>query len=1436
MNPSAAASKRKTRIIPLLALAALFSSTPHHAALAAQSLPQVDFDRMGTVGLGGAFAGFDLFDNSSVSFDPSTSTLLSRSSNGSLASLGSTNSGGAITAGCALGTTFYVGGAFSSVGGVSAANVAAYDTAKGAFAAVGSGGPNGEVLTMYCDESNNKVWVGGRFSSPGSSVAVWDTSANSWSAAPFGGLSGAQATVNSITTNSSATSLFFAGSFVTNFGGNGTVVNGTNNPNVPYSQGATPYSSSLVPIPLQSAQVQGSPSSSDSQFSNIQNILCPSGGDGPGQTWFAADGNTALITARTFTSLSASGVRLGNTFLDGRGTTGFSVTTIPDNTVQTLHYLDPQTGQNQTCSNPCPLLTDSSILYQDFIFSNPINITGVQISLSEWQGAGPGLHMMQLLSSGAFASSVGSQNGVSCFAPGASNTTSTGTWSEKDANTNIAGTVEAVLVSDVAVGTSPAQGPSFTWMPYVSASGTYDVNMLVPGCTAFQDCALRTSVQVTVFPGGGQQPWITTVNQQNTDDATALIYSGSIYPSSPDFVTTITMELASNPAGSGQDGQYEIVADRVQLVLNSANTTGSATSSGSGTVGAGGGQSSFGFFEWPLKSSANANATSSLPNTTETSLDSIGVGLLSGLGGVSSLTGASAAVAAVAHHPSGTVFIGGNFTLSSGSASGASHIVAYSNGALSALASNGLNGPVTSLFVDGNTLYIGGAFTDTTAGTTQGKLRGVAMYDVQAKQWGAMQAGVNGAVASLSYADGQVQVAGNFTQVLSASGSASGLETAGIAVWDTNRNSWVNSGGFLVGQMTFVGNGMAPSKGQNQSQIMAGNVAASLKYGAPGFVMLQTGGNDGVPEVTPLGVELGSDVASGSTGTTTTRRRSHISAVTTGWISNVRFPRLFSRQSAGSSTLPTTPSATAPAVLTGAFWTNSSSGNEVVVIGGNFSYTPSSGSSESRGVAIYDPTSSTLTALQGAQMNGTVRALFVQGDNLYVGGEFTLSGASVSGFAVYDLAQQQWASSQPPSLSLSSGTPLVHSITSSSSSSSLIVVAGTFSTAGSLTCNGICSWNTATNSWASLGNGIAGEVSSVAYAGSNQETLVASGVITLSDSTSANVAQYTFSNTSWAAVGNGADIPGPVTAVEVNDGNSSSIFAAGRSSDGSSSFLLFWNGAQWTTVGSGLEPSTNVSQLTMVPLQNTHSANGIIEPDRMLLVSGFLADSSFGNASSALFDGQNFIPYIMTRTADGDPGTISQVFHSLTTFSFTQKHFLAVGIVILISIAVGAGIVFLLVLIGILWTLFARRDETLAAKYDAAEEDDASSTHHRPSSLLAHINAATRNTIIGSTSPFAAFNAEKEEEHAGAGRVMSPDDPQFMRAETPSDAVIGGTTDDAAFRPSHARYSFDGAGEGELAVRAGQELQVLDDRDESWWYARDPRTGEEGVVPAAYLY
>ena len=289
-------------------------------------LPRVDFDRMGTVGLTGTFAGLDIFRNSSppTTLDPSTSSLFVRSTDGALTYLASTNSGGHIAAGCSLGDVLYLAGSFSSINGTSATNVASYTPASGAFASLGSNAPNAQVDTIFCDPKDGKVWMGGSFTSPGHAVAVWDPKSGLWSTPPFVGLAGAQSRVFSITTNSSDSSIFFAGSFITTFQETGSSTsNQTHNPNIPFSAGATPFSSSLVPIPLDNAQVIGSPSSSDPRFGDIQSILCPSGQDGPGHTWFASDQNAALITVRTFSSISSSGIRLGNTFLNDHGTTGF---------------------------------------------------------------------------------------------------------------------------------------------------------------------------------------------------------------------------------------------------------------------------------------------------------------------------------------------------------------------------------------------------------------------------------------------------------------------------------------------------------------------------------------------------------------------------------------------------------------------------------------------------------------------------------------------------------------------------------------------------------------------------------------------------------------------------------------------------------------------------------------------------------------------------------------------------------------------------------------------------------------------------------------------------------------------------------------------------------------------------------------------------------
>ena len=345
-----------------------------------------------------------------------------------------------------------------------------------------------------------------------------------------------------------------------------------------------------------------------------------------------------------------------------------------------------------------------------------------------------------------------------------------------------------------------------------------------------------------MFPGGGQSPFTSTVSQQNQQDAVVTIYNGPVLPSSSSFTMTVTMTLANPPAGNGQNGKYQLVADRIQLILNSPNINGTVATTGVNGTASGAGPHVFGFLEYPL------SATGALTNTSITALDNVGFSLLSGLGGGSTVTG-NPVVSAVAHHASGTIFVGGSFKLSAGPASGASNIVAFKNGALSQLPDNGLNGAVSALLVDGDQLYVAGSFTDTPSGTTQGKLSGVAMYDVAQNQWVSLDGGIVGAAESIGLANNQLLVAGNFTGLHSATATSQG----GFAAWNVSTNAWSSTGGFLIGSLSFISNGTISS---DVGQFVSGNVAASRQFGASGFVLVQNGDSTGVPEVTPLSLQL----------------------------------------------------------------------------------------------------------------------------------------------------------------------------------------------------------------------------------------------------------------------------------------------------------------------------------------------------------------------------------------------------------------------------------------------------------------------------------------------------------------------------------------------------------------------------------------------------
>ncbi|WVQ80663.1 hypothetical protein IAT38_002768 [Cryptococcus sp. DSM 104549] len=1463
-------------ILPILPSAMSASSSP-------SSLPQVDFSKMGTVGLGGSFSGLDWWSSSSPyassssfttapSFSTDGDTLFYRTADGGFLALASTNAGGIISAMCwaapadsSSNGTLYLGGAFTSLSGTSASNVAAFSLADSSVTALGSG-LSGEVNTLYCDDDNKEVWFGGEFSAPvgtGGNVALWSTASDGWVAPAFGGLNGP---VESISPSANGSSIYFGGDFTTTFvsnsssllnsttSTNGTAGNVTSIPSAPENTTTVGNSGYLTPLVVSASgssssadySIQAGPSTSQEEYSNTDVLLCPGSG-----TWLVEDNTIGQVNLVGQGYMSATGIRMVNGLVEGRGTTWFCFTMLPSYTELNMTYTDPVTGQNGTCTSHCPLYNDSSVSGMDFVFTEgTVNLTGFEMQLKGWIGDGAGLSSVSLLTDGAYISAA-SSNDPTCSSGNNGSVQTVGSWKSK----TVAGdeATNTYLTSSVSVNSPSSQ--QVTFYPYVSAAGNYDIYVFIPGCRNAGDCNSRTSVDIEVFPFSGGLGWTSTISEQVDYDTKTLVYSGPVGATTDAFSPTISLALASDPAAVARGSKYTLVADRVQLTLTSVSgtagnsSTSTSGSSGNGTtVGTPGvngtiitnstqiDNSSFnvayGVFEWVRASSSDINAaTSYLSNITETPLTRLGFSLDVAL----NASGAAAEAWTVNTVVSvdNMVFVGGDFSASNNYTNVLS--IDASSGVASALASQGLSGVVNTAAVVDGYVFFGGDFTST-ASSGGVALNYIARYDPKSKAWAAVGGGVDGFVTDLlasTTSSTQVIVMGNFTHVVGADGSTN--QTGGFAIWDTSSDAWASTG-VLFGN---VSAGAAPATQEGDAQAyFAGKVYGSASNAVSGVAVLSTG-SDGSAEISSLnGVSFGSAGSAGASSSASARKRA-MPVTTRTWLS--RFTdALVERTLPGLAPRATAPSiisepASAPAVLSGAYWTNSSASGKptITILGGNF--TSSSGDVE--GVAFYGGEESGMTGPAPA-VKGVVRALDVVGHSLYVGGEGVEVDGVGSGLLVYDLQSGAWVQGGMASLNAASGSNVTVNQIRTRPNTNTVVVAGNFATAGSLGCAAVCLWDASGSRWSTPGSGLAsGEVRSVDFAGNSYDTLIIAGSFVMFSGDVASVASYNFGNSSWTALGS---LPGPALAVAVDDKNATNIFAAGYSSSDGSPYLEQWNGATWTAQNETLQTGSLVQQLAFVPMSTEHEARGAIENDRMLMVSGDLVLENMGNATSALFDGANWYPYLVGTAASGGLGAGSSLFWSDSDFSFKVKHYLARGLVVLVAIAIATGLILLFILLVLLLTYCNRRRDSRTAQERqemyGKEGSDVSSTHQN---VFANVQAALEASLVGGGLAGAGTAA------AAAGRQRTSDPSSYNSGAYPvgSDgegAYADDDDDEEGYeRETTMRYDFGGPElqEGEMAMRAGQPVIILnDEQSHEWWYARDPATGREGMVPATYVW
>lgn len=345
--------------------------------------PNLDLSQLGRVGFAGNFDAISLYqyqDQNEKAFSTNGSqSLLYQMPNGEFATLVSADA--SIVTMCPFvlkdGTMegIVVGGNFTSLDGKAVQGVAMFNVTTGAITPLP--GLSGRVSALLCDQTSSTVYVGGEFNGANSTNAIAWVGMAGWTNLPFAGFNGP---VNTIAKAPNGNVLF---------GGSFTGLGNTTLPAIKDSQ----------VINIASAHISASVSSSQSGFSDPNNIICKdNGASGPGETWLLPDKAPGWWRADMRFGYQPTKLRVWNTNQDGRGTKTFRYTAFPLNGIMNFTYTDPVTKKTKDCASQCPL--PQSTAYQDFHFVNTVGMSSFQIDISDWYGNGAGLDGIELFQDG----------------------------------------------------------------------------------------------------------------------------------------------------------------------------------------------------------------------------------------------------------------------------------------------------------------------------------------------------------------------------------------------------------------------------------------------------------------------------------------------------------------------------------------------------------------------------------------------------------------------------------------------------------------------------------------------------------------------------------------------------------------------------------------------------------------------------------------------------------------------------------------------------------------------------------------------------------------------------------------------------------------------------------------------------------------------------
>ncbi|KAI9276472.1 cortical protein marker for cell polarity-domain-containing protein [Umbelopsis sp. AD052] len=1346
----------------------LLISLPSYALY--QPLPEFDLSGFQQVVVTGQYSGLSFATDTNQFHQADHGAILSLNTNSTFDILSTIN--GNITSTCILPTTngsfdLYIAGNFSMIGSASTMNIAKYQYESNTTISLDQG-LNGPVNTLLCDSTTNAVYVGGHFTAP---INVMNNSAQ---LAEFGGnlaiwqnntwsavpWKGVNGPVNAIVRTQYG-SIVFGGQFDST------------------TDGIFDYVPTSQPVSLTlPAVISGGNSADTVGYNDPSSIVCSNGTQTP---WLLQDNRSGYWQASFPHAVTPSLFRLTNANYQGRGTQNFSILALGTNQHFNLSYIDPNTSQLRFCSVNCTLPIGGTSSH-DFQVVSPILASGVQISVNSWYGVGGGLSGVAIFQSEIIVHADNDMNVSNCTSITANaqnygSSAVTGNWTSSLAQ----GSYQWVLTNSFPTANFTKSSGAIDYKPNLPETGNYSVYVFTPGCVGNSDCSRRTKAQYITHVS----PTLSvnaTVDQRNATDGYTLIYRGWVPATSDLFQPHVSMALAKNatkPTGKTANlvaGYVQFVKEISNQELNSVleyhvdqwlqNTSSAAW--------------------WPLKND-------SLPrNSIVTTLEASTLDLI----------------------------IGGNFNTSN-----YTNIVQYSYSAskLIPFSFAGLDGPVNTMLINGSHLYIGGNFSLPT-NASQPALNNLAMYDLAAGTWNAMENGVNGPVTSFATytspnsTSNSLVISGPFTSINALNASS------GTALYDITQRAFVST------QQPFLSGTVISTYDVANNTILIGNIQAAESY-----------------QVNALSV-IGNQYQ--------------------------------------FNPIPLFPTDVSYHTNAGMFWTNPSTGNSTMIVGGQFQLP-----NNVQNIAML--VNESWTGFPMTNWQGQVTTLTIAENNLVIAGDFTAitDGQNLTSLAVWNLLNHTHLPVQD--LQNDDGSHPIVNIVRKKPDGSGVIVGGKFSHAGSLPCSSLCLLDINNLQWSNIAGNITGEITDFDFV-SNQllvaGDLVVNGVqaylaLVNTDLTSTPIG-YT----------NRTSLPGPSSSV-FYDSTNGKAFIAGRSA--SNSYISQWSGDDMTSLlTTDLGNNSHISQIFMVP---STQKSDVLSKGGLIMVTGQLDINGYGDASAALFDGTQFHPYLTTAALNGSTGSIRSMFFGSCCPDIGEKNYLPVPIVILISIAIALGLVFFVVL-GALLIMYLKRRKEVNTLPKGAPEAYIGKPPRRPQSLLAMLMPAAGAALMGERSSMSEHQPRPDSEISqhrafstgnrlggevvemgsgsavatgGAGHhlrsrrslserltpdLIIPPEPVYFpmpsRDSAASDVPNNRSSFAAAVQiaarnnaenlpPSEerphlyfAKFEFKAREHGELGFSAGDRIIVVDANDDVWWMGyKDNGFGEpkQGVFPSNYV-